>query len=139
MWCLLDPTIVEAINFKRLGGLVPRGASRQPKLAAFHTRDDVVWSIVKREKMDSLQRITTGTAVTNLGRLDFPRQYGALELERLIMNPGVGFPLVNFNLVLGALTCAGKLSLLIEFVEDNVAVQTMRQIRDKALEFLLEK
>jgi len=138
MWCLLDPTIVEAINFKRLGGLVPAGAPRQPKLAAFHARDDVVSSILKREKMDSLQRITTGAAVTNLGRLDFPRQYGALELERLIMHPGVGFPLVNFNLVLGAVTCAGKLSLVIEFVEDNLAALTMRQIRGRALEFLLE-
>ncbi len=121
-WCYLDPTILEAINFKRLGGLVPTGSSRQDKLAAFHARDDTVLAILKREKMDSLDRITTGTAVTNLGRLDFPREYGALELDRLIMNPGGGFPLVNFNLVLGALTCAGKLSLVIEFVQDNVAV-----------------
>jgi len=136
MWCYLDPTILEAINFKKLGGLVPEGSSRHPKLAAFSKRDDVVLAILKREKMDSLDRITMGTAVTNLGRLDFPRQYGALELDRLIMNPGGGFPLVNVNLVLGAVTCAGKLSLVIEFVEDNVAAKAMEEIRDSALEFL---
>jgi hypothetical protein len=136
-WCSLDPTIVEAINFKRLGGLVPEDSARHEKLAAFSRRDDVVLGILKREKMDSLDRITMGTAVTNLGRLDFPRQYGALELDRLIMNPGDGFPLVTVNLVLGALTCAGKLSLFLEFVEDSVSVQAMEEIRDRALELVL--
>ncbi len=139
VWCYLEPTIMEAINFKRLGGLVPKGSSRQQKLAAFSTRDDVVLAILKREKMDSLDRVTMGTAVTNLTRLDFPREYGALELDRLIMKPGGGFPLANVNLVLGAVTCAGKLSLVIEFVEDNVAVKAMEEIRDGALGLLLER
>ena len=80
-----------------------------------------------------------GTAVTNLTRMDFPRQYGTLELDRLIMKPGGAFPLVNVNLVLGAVTCAGKLSLLVEYAEDNVNDRTMERIRDKALEFLLEE
>lgn len=136
LWCYLDPTILEAINFKRLGGLVSASASRHEKLAGFSRRQDVVQSILRRDKMDSLDRITTGTAITNLGRLDFPRAYGALELDRLIMNPGAGFPLVNFNLVLGAVTCAGKLSLLIEFVEDNVDVEAMAEIKGRALQYL---
>lgn len=138
LWCYLDPTIMEAIPFKRLGALVPEDSAGHAKLAAFARRDDVVGSILRRERMDSLARITTGTAVTNLGRLDFPRQYGALELERLIMNPGAGFPLVNFNLVLGAVTCAGKLSLVLEFVQENVSLPAMGEIRDRALAFLLE-
>jgi hypothetical protein len=129
---------MEAIPFKRLGALVPEDSAGHAKLAAFARRDDVVGSILRRERMDSLARITTGTAVTNLGRLDFPRQYGALELERLIMNPGAGFPLVNFNLVLGAVTCAGKLSLVLEFVQENVSLPAMGEIRDCALAFLLE-
>ena len=89
--------------------------------------------------MDSLDRIIYGTTVTNLARLDFPRTYGALELDRLIMKPGGAFPLVNFNLVLGAVTCAGKLSLLVEYVEDNVEVSTMEEIKDQALQFLLDE
>jgi hypothetical protein len=136
MWCYLEPTILEAINFKKLGGLVPEGSSRYQKLSAFSTRDDTVLAILKRDKMESLDRITMGTAVTNLTRLDFPTNYGALELERLIMKPGGAFPLANVNLVLGAVTCAGKLSLVVEFVEGNVDVRTMEEIKDKALEFL---
>jgi hypothetical protein len=53
------------------------------------------------------------------------------------MKPGGAFPLVNFNLMLGAVTCTGKLSLLLEFVEDNVDVNTMEEIKGKALELLL--
>ncbi len=135
-WCYLDPTLLEAMNFKKLGALVPEGAARHDKLAAFHERDDTVLRILRRERIDTLEQVTTGTAITNLGRLDFPRQYGALELERLTMNPGGGFPLVNFNLVLGAVTCAGKLSLLVEWVTDNVEVSTMEEIKDRALDSL---
>ena len=53
------------------------------------------------------------------------------------MNPGAAYPLVTFNLVLGAVTCAGKLSLLLECAEENVDLPAMDRIRDKALEFLL--
>ena len=133
MWCYLDPTILEAINFKKLGGLVPEDLSRYQKLSAFSARDDVVLSILKRDKMESLDRIIMGTAVTNLTRMDFPREYGALELDRLIMKPGGAFPLANVNLVLGAVTCAGKLSLLVEYVEENIDTGTMEEIRDRAL------
>ena len=136
-WCYVEPTILEAIPFKKLGGLVPEHSSRYQKLSAFATRDDVVQSLLKREKMESLDRIAMGTAVTNLTRLDFPRKYGALELDRLSMKPGGAFPLANVNLLLGAVTCAGKLSLVVEYVEGNVDIRTMEKIRDKALEFLL--
>lgn len=137
MWCHLEPAILEAINFKRLGGLVPTHFSRHDKLSAFSKRIDVVSSILKREKMESLDKLVMGTAVTNLTRMDFPREYGDLELDRLIMNPGGGIPLSNVNLVLGAVTCSGKLSLVVEYEERTVNTDTMIQIKDRAMEFLL--
>jgi len=80
-----------------------------------------------------------GTAVTNLTRLDFPRQYGSFELDRLIMNPGGAYPLSFVNLVLGAVTCSGKLSLVLEFAEETMDTRTMEKIKDKAMEFLLDE
>jgi len=136
-WSYLDPSLLESIHFKKIGGLIPQHLPRYQKLSAFATRNDVVLSVLKRDKIESLDRIAMGTAVTNLTRLDFPSQYGPLELERLILNPGGAFPLVNVNLVLGAVTCAGKLSLLVEFVEDNVDIGTMDRIREEAMECLL--
>jgi hypothetical protein len=80
-----------------------------------------------------------GTAVTNLTRMDFARTYGALELDRLIMNPGGAFPLAMVNLVVGAVTCSGRLSLVMEYAEQAVDTATMEQVRDKAMAFLLDE
>ena len=46
--------------------------------------------------------------------------------------------LVNVNLVLGAVTCSGKLSLVVEHAEQAVDTETMRSVKDKAMEFLRE-
>ena len=70
--------------------------------------------------------------------ITFPRKYGDLELDRLIMNPGGAFPLSNVNLVLGAVTCSGKLSLVVEYEEGTVDTDTMILIKDKAIGFLLQ-
>ncbi len=137
LWCHLDPAILESLNFKMLGGLVPSGFSRYRKISAFNRQNDVVSSLLKRKKMNSLNRVFMGTAVTNLTSLDFPRTYGSLELDRLIMQPGGAFPLGMVNLVLGAVTCAGKLSIVIEYAEETVDTASMEKMRDKALEFLL--
>lgn len=136
-WCYLEPAVLEAVNFKKLGGLVAPHHSSYHKLSAFSKQDDVVLALLKRDKRESLDRIFMGTAVTNLTRMDFARKYGALELDRLIMQPGGAFPLTNVNLVLGAVTCAGKLSLVIEYAEQAVDTRTMTKVKDKAMEFLL--
>ena len=138
-WLYLDPTICEAMSFKKLGGLVPPDSPRYEKLSAFSARDDVVLRLLQRDNLDTLEFKYWGTAVTNLGRLEFPRQYGALELDRLIMQPGGGIPLANANLVLGAVTCSGKLSLVLEYAREAVDSAVMQQVKDKALEYLLEE
>jgi NRPS condensation-like uncharacterized protein len=138
-WLHLDPTIFEAMNFKKLGGLVSPDSARYEKLSAFSKKEDVVLRLLKRDNIESLETKHWGATVTNLGRLDFPRTYGALELDRLIMQPGGGIPLANVNLVLGAVTCSGKLSLVLEYAEEAVNTGVMEQIRDKAMEFLLAK
>ena len=80
-----------------------------------------------------------GSAITNLGRLDFPKIYGSLELDRLIMQPGGAFPLVHIDMVLGVVTCAGKLSLIVEYAEEAVDTTTMKKIKTKAMAFLFEE
>jgi len=138
LWFFLEPAILESIHFKKLGGLVLPHSTRYSKLSDYSKQDDVVLSILKRDKMDSLDKTVMGIAVTNLTRMEFPRKYGSLELDRLILHPGGGFPLVNVPLVLGAVTCAGKLSLVVEFAEEAVDTRSMEKIKDQALEFLLE-
>ncbi len=137
-WCYLEPGIMESLCYKMIGKLVPSDFPRHEKLSTFSNQDDVVSSLLKRQKMDSLDKLFLGTAVTNLTRLDFPKMYGLLELDRLILHPGGMFPLTIVGLVLGAVTCAGKLSLLIEYTEETIDSATMEKIKEKALKFLFE-
>jgi NRPS condensation-like uncharacterized protein len=136
-WLYLEPTIFEAMNFKKLGGLVPPDSTRYEKLSSFSKKQDVVLRILQRDNIESPETKHWGTAVTNLGRLDFPKVYGTLELDRLIMQPGGGIPLANVNLVLGAVTFAGKLNLVVEYAEEAVDTDTMQEIKNKAMEYLL--
>ena len=138
-WLQMDSNIYEALNFKKLGGLVPIDSPRYEKLSDFGKREDVVVRLLQRAKMETLETKLLGPAITNLGRLDFPKTYGALELDRLIMQPGGAFPLVHVNMVIGAVTCSGKLSLVLEYAEQSVDTATMEKIKDKAMEFLLDK
>ena len=96
-------------------------------------------STLKKGGIDSLNKIAMGTAVTNLMRMDFQKKYGARELGRLIMNPGGAFPLANVNLVIGAVTCAGKLRIVMEYAEETVDCRIMRKIKAKGMELLHEQ
>jgi hypothetical protein len=134
----MDSNIYEALNFKKLGVLVPPNSPRYEKLSEFGKREDVVVRLLKRAKMETLETKLLGPAITNLGRLDFPKNFGSLELDRLIMQPGGAFPLVHVDMVIGAVTCSGKLSLVLENAEEAVDTGMMEKIKDKALEYLLK-
>ena len=138
-WLQMDSNIYEALNFKKLGALVPSDSPRYEKLSAFSKKEDVVVRLLKRVKMESLETKLLGPAITNLGRMDFPKTYGTLELDRLIMQPGGAFPLSHVNIVLGAVTCSGKLSLVVEYAKQAVDAKTIEQIKDKAMAFLLDE
>jgi NRPS condensation-like uncharacterized protein len=132
----MDSNIYEALSFKKLGGFVKPDSPRYKKLTDFSKREDVVVRLLKRAKIETLDTKLLGPAITNLGRLDFPKKYGALELDRLIMQPGGAFPLVHVDMVLGAVTAAGRLSLVIEYTEEAIDSKAMEEIKAKAMEFL---
>jgi NRPS condensation-like uncharacterized protein len=134
----MDSNIYEALSFKKLGALVKPGSPRYKKLHSFSERQDVVVRLLKRAKMETLEAKLMGSAITNLGRLNFPQTYGTLELDRLIMQPGGAFPLVHVDMVLGVVTCGGKLSLVVEYAEEAVDTTTMKKIKAKAMDWLLK-
>ena len=89
--------------------------------------------------MESFDSTLLGPAITNLGRMNFPKQYGNLELDRLIMQPGGAIPLVHVDMVIGVVTAAGKLSMIIEYAEEAIDTATMKNVKDKAMELLLKE
>jgi hypothetical protein len=42
-------------------------------------------------------------------------------------------------LVLGAVTCSGKLSLVVEYAREAVETATMEKVKDQGVAYLLEK
>jgi hypothetical protein len=138
-WSYLHPTLSEAMTFKKLGSLVPSESPKHEKLFSFSQRDDVVSSILKREKLEDFESIFVGTAITNLTRLDFPVRYGEIELERIIFKPGGAFPLSNIHVLIGAVTCVGKLSLIVEYSDRNFDDESISALKEKALFYLLQE
>ena len=138
-WSHLESTIYEALNFKKIGGIVDSDSTRYEKLNSFSKSDDVILSLLKREGMEDFEKVFLGTAITNLTRLDFPKTYGDLELDRIIFKPGGAFSMANVNLLVGAVTCSGKLSILIEYSDKNFNQTEMEQVKDKALSLLVGK
>ncbi len=136
-WLQMDSNIYEALNFKKLGVFVPKNSLKYKKLSDFSQRDDVVVRLLKRARMETLETKLLGPAITNLGRLNFQKTYGALTLDRLIMQPGGAFPLAHVDIVIGALTCLDKLNLVAEYAEEAIDTATMEKIKDKAMHYLL--
>ncbi|MHA2334603.1 MAG: hypothetical protein ACXAEU_21430 [Candidatus Hodarchaeales archaeon] len=133
----IDEAFKEAATFKMMSGLVLPGSTKYDKISTFSKRDDRITSFLKRRKMDDLDKTVMGTVVTNLTRMDFPRKYGSLELIRLIFNPGSSAPLAIVSVVVGAVTCSGKLSIVMEYAEKNDDKETMKKIKEKTMELLL--
>jgi hypothetical protein len=44
---------------------------------------------------------------------------------------------VHVDMVIGAVTYVGKLSLMLEFAQEAVEISTMKKIKDKAKEYFL--
>ena len=138
IWCYLEPGILEALSFKMVGSLVDPGSPSYEKLSGFSVRKDVISSMIQRQKMDSFDNILIGTAITNLTRMDFPREYGGLELDGLILKPGGAYPLVFVNLLAGVVTCSGKLSMVLEFDERRMDQESVNRIKARTAQILLE-
>jgi hypothetical protein len=132
----LNPAILESRHFKVLGSYISTESPCYEKIHKFSQQEDMVLVLLKHSNQDSVNTMYLGTAITNLTRLPFPTQYGPLILDRLIMNPGGGFPLATVNLVLGVVTCADKLSLLIEYEVNTINSSTVENIKARALELL---
>jgi len=137
VWNYLETGILESLTFKMLGGFVQSSSPQAEKLNSFGQREDVISSMVQREKMDSFDNVLMGTAVTNLGRMDFPTRFGDLELERIIMNPGGAYPLAFVNILAGAVTCSGKLSLMLEYSEERIQTEVVSKIKEELLSLLI--
>jgi len=126
---LIDQSIVDARSFSFMGKLVPSNFSRYEKIQAF-SNDET--NIVNKRAKKQIPQLP-GLALTNLGRLDYPTKYGSLELDRFIF---VASGSTFIELVISAVTVAGKLSFTINYLEEITDTETMEKIKSQALKYL---
>lgn len=126
---LIDQSIVDARSFSFMGKLVPSNFSRYEKIQAFSNDETNIINKRAKKQIPNLP----GLAITNLGRLDYPTKYGSLELDRFIfVTSGSTF----IELVIPAVTVAGKLSFTINYLEEITDTETMEKIKSQALKYL---
>jgi len=133
-WCYLEPGIMESIHFKILGTLFKN--QDNDKLYSYSKREDVVASILQREKMNSLNNKIMGTAITNLGNLNFSEKFGELQLDSIIMNPGGAFPLTMVEIVASVVTTSKKMTILLEFEENRISQNRAQDIKNQFMKLL---
>ena len=126
---IIDQTIVDARQFSFFGLLVPSSANRYEKIHAFSSDEKNVINKRSKKQIPGLP----GLAITNLGRLKYPTQYGSLELDRFILITS-GSPYIE--LVIPVVTVAGKLTFTINYLEETTNTTTMESIKNKVLEYL---
>ena len=51
------------------------------------------------------------------------------------MQPGGGFPLTTVNLVIGVVTCSGRMSIIMDYAEEQLDTATAEKIKETAMNF----
>lgn len=125
----LEPSIHDALIMKAYGNLVERDDPRYNKLHLFSNKKDSVSSMAKK-----FGAMHFGFAITNLGKLDFPRFYGDLELDRLLIFPPTGS---TIETTIFAATVSGKLTVVLSYVEDVISSDIMLKITESLKSCLL--
>lgn len=127
--CLLEPSINDALIIKIYGNLVKSEDSKYNKLSNFSKRKDAISSMVKK-----LGAMYFGFVLSNLGILDFPRFYGHLELERLLIFPPT-CPTIETTIF--AITVCGKLTIVMSYVDHVIDSNTMKKLKKNYLNCLI--
>ena len=126
---LIDKSLVDARSFSFFGKNLPSDYSRYEKIHAFSNDEKNIVNKRAKKQIPSMP----GLAITNLGQLDYPTKYGSLELDRFIFITS-GTPFIE--LVIPAVTVAGKLTFTINYLEEITDTAIMEHIKINALKYL---
>jgi len=132
---LFDPTLIDAlVNVAPFIQLFPEVFEKTENLSAFASDTKNVAIGLSHKSTSG----SPGTVNTNLGRLDYPENYGNLQLDRMYFIPGAS----SFTpLILGGVGLKGKMVFSLNYVEElgengSSLSRDMIQIRNRALEYL---
>ncbi|MDH4214054.1 MAG: hypothetical protein OEV85_09050 [Candidatus Thorarchaeota archaeon] len=131
----LDPTLVDVlVSFALLAKNVPKESIRYKKLNSFANDKNNVAIDLGTKFLDQLPKVIN----TNLGRLEFPKNYGQLTLKTMYFAPSGG---TKVPVIMGAVGVSDVLTITLSYyhVKDGsptITCSQLEQIRDKALSYL---
>ncbi len=112
----VHPTLLDALYFQKLGLLDEPLAKKFLRKMSWH-------------------RVSYGVALTNVGRVDIPAEYGEMKLESVY---GPSFYSDVDEKVVGAVTVGGKLTLTLNCSEEIVGPGAAKALLETALSRLAE-
>jgi NRPS condensation-like uncharacterized protein len=128
----LPPTWIEARSILFLGNKLPKTNPKYDQLLEVVNKSSLLQKIVKRNLTEEFQ---IGLALTNLGKMDIPLQYGELELESIFFIPPIN---LLAEKVVGILTVGGKLRIVLSYLEKNMKTEIAQSLLNRALEIIKE-
>ncbi|MFX0077089.1 MAG: condensation domain-containing protein [Candidatus Hermodarchaeota archaeon] len=128
----LPPTWIEARSILFLGNKLPESNPKYDKLLEVVKKSSLLQRIVKSNLMEEFQ---IGLALTNLGNMEIPLQYGELELETIFFVPPTN---LLAEKVIGILTVGGKLRIVISYLEKYLKTEIAQSLLNRALEIIKE-
>ncbi len=129
----LPSPLMEAQLFAAFGHLIPANSPSYKKMQAFLNDDKNL--AVKMVKKKLSKGIAMAQIMTNLGKMDFPKKYGDLILENLILMPSCS---PYTELVLGVVTHAGSLSITLNHMESTISTEKVLEIKNIANKLLMK-
>lgn len=132
----IESDLMQAMTFARHMNYLSGEFDNHPKLSALSTNSKHIAVSLSKQGLSEYP----GLLITNLGALNYPTKYGALELEKFYFAPS-SIPLPNASLILGVVTLNQTMVITMNLVvpmndTTNSQIVLANKIKDKAIEYL---
>jgi NRPS condensation-like uncharacterized protein len=126
----VPPTWLDARSMLSLGKNLPEPSEKYGKLLKLGDASLLLKKIIEKSLLEDFQ---IGQALTNLGRMEIPEQYGDLKLESLFFIPPTS---LLTEKAIGVLTVGGKLRISISYLEKYLSTEDAKALLHRALEII---
>ena len=128
----LPATWLDARTMLFLGKHLAEPSEKYRKLLELSNRSLLLKKIIDKSVSGDFQ---IGQALTNLGKMDIPEQYGALRLESLFFVPPTS---LLTEKAIGILTVGGKLRIVVSYLEKFLRTEDAESLVGRALEIIAQ-
>ena len=128
----LPPSWIEARSMLFLGNKLPQSNKKYDQLLELVNTTSFLRRITSKSSTEEFQ---IGLALTNLGKMEVPMQFGNLEVESIFFIPPIN---LLAEKVVGILTVGETLGIAISYLEKYLESEIAQSLLTRALEIIKE-